>query len=292
MKIELVSIHFWILHIVFTFGIIGGLLYRISTILQGSVSEFGASFKLDKLNRWGKFWYFIGKFFKTFFSRQFGPIVKAIIFDSILHVKLFKENRLKWIAHTCIFWGILVLFILSLLSGIAVEFAPLAGYKAGTSQFLDALANKDHWLTSVLNELLNTVILIGVIVAFIRGFIAKRKVGMMMFQDIFLIIFVFIILISGWFTEAARYIVERTPEYIGKTGFFGFYLSRLLSNGFPNTTEGAWIQIYKSFWHIHVIVIWLAFIYIPFSKFSHALLSPVASVINVMEKRKAQNGHT
>ncbi len=292
MEIELVDIHFWILHIIFTFGIIGGLLYRVSTILQGSVSEYGdAASKTGKLNRWGKFWYFVAKFFKTFFSRQFGPIVKAIIFDSILHVKLFKENRLKWIAHTCVFWGILVLFILSVLSGIAVEFAPLLGYKTGTSVFLDALANKDHWLTSVLNEILNTVILIGVIIAFIRGFISKKKIGMMMFQDIFLIIFVFVILISGWFTEAVRYIFERTPEYIGKTGFFGFYLGRLLNNGFPNITEEGWINVYKFFWHTHVTAIWLAFVYIPFSKFAHAILSPVANVINIMEKSKSQDSH-
>jgi nitrate reductase gamma subunit len=292
LELELVDIHFWILHIIFTFGIIGGLLYRTSTILQGSVTEFAGTSKVDSLNRWGKFWYFVAKFFKTFFSRQFGPIVKAIIFDSILHVKLFKENRLKWFAHTCVFWGILVLFILSILSGIAVEFAPLLGYKTGTSVFLDALANKDHWLTAILNELLNTVILIGIIVAFIRGFISKKKIGMMMFQDIFLIIFVFVILISGWFTESVRYIIERTPEYIGKTGFFGFYLGRLLNNGFPGTSEAAWVQIYKAFWHIHVTAIWLAFVYIPFSKFAHAILSPVAGVINVMEKRKAQNGHS
>jgi hypothetical protein len=291
MEIELVDIHFWILHIIFTFGIIGGLLYRISTVLQGSVSEFGTDLKINKLNRWGKFWYFVARFFKVFFSRQFGPIVKAIIFDSILHVKLFKENRLKWIAHTCVFWGILILFILSVLSGVAVEFAPLLGYKTGSSIFLDALANKDHWLTAVLNELLNTVILIGIIVAFIRGFVSKKKIGMMMFQDIFLIIFVFVILISGWFTESVRYIIERTPEYIGKTGFFGFYLGRLLDNGFPNTTEAVWIQVYKAFWHTHVTAIWLAFVYIPFSKFAHAILSPVASVMNMMEKRKAQDGH-
>jgi nitrate reductase gamma subunit len=114
---------------------------------------------------------------------------------------------------------------------------------------------------------------------------------MMMFQDIFLIIFVFFILISGWFTEATRYIIERTPEYIGKTGFFGFYLGRLMDNGFPGTTEAAWIHIYKTFWHIHVTAIWLAFVYIPFSKFAHAILAPVASTINMMEKRKAQDEH-
>ncbi len=287
MKIEMVSIHFWILHILFTIGIMGGLLYRTSTVLQGSLSEYRIT-GLDNKGRWHKFWYFIAKFFRTLFSRNFWPIVKTVIFDSILHIKLLRQNKLKWFAHTCLFWGILVLFILSVLSGIAVEMAPLFGYEPGTSEFLDALANKDHWATALLNEVLNAVILLGIIIAFVRGMLSKKKIGMMMFQDVFLLIFVFVILISGWLTESFRYIIERTPEYIGKYGFIGFYMGECLENTFPQATEAAWINSYKVFWHIHVSVIWLAFLYIPFSKFAHALFSPVASAVNVMEKNKHQ----
>lgn len=284
MKIELAGIHFWILHILFIIGIIGGILYKISTILQGNTEEFGEQYKIS---RWKKFWYFTGKFFKNFFSKKFIPIMKILIFEVILHSKLFKESKLKWFAHTCLFWGILVLFIVSVLSGIAVEVAPALGYRAGTSEFLDGLANKDNWVTALLNEILNVVILLGIIIAFIRGFITKKKIGMMLFQDIFLIVFIIIILITGWFTESTRYIIEHTPGYIARMGFLGFDLSRLLLFVFPKTTEVIWIVWYKIFWHTHVTIIWLAFVYIPFSKFSHALFSPVASVINVMEKKKA-----
>ncbi len=282
-EIELADIHFWILHILFTLCIIGGLLYKISTILQGDLREFGDE---KKMSRWHKFWYFVGKFFKNFFSKKFIPIIKVLIFDVILHSKLFKENKLKWLAHTCLFWGILVLFILSVLSGIAVEVAPAFGYKPGISEFMDGLANKDNWVTAILNELLNAVILIGVIIAFIRGFVSKKKIGMMLFSDIFLIIFIIVILISGWFTEATRYIIDNTPGYIAKIGFLGYYLSRLMQFSFPQVPTDTWIIAYKVFWHVHVSVIWLSFVYIPFSKFSHAILSPIASVINVLEKKK------
>jgi hypothetical protein len=290
MEIELVSIHFWILHILFTLAIIAGLLYRISTILQGSLIEYGDP-RLNKMSRWKKFWYFIGKFFRALFSKKFVPIVLTIITDSILHVKLLKENKLKWLAHTCLFWGVLVLFILSVLSGIAVEIAPLFDYKAGACGFLDVLADKDHWLTAFLNETLNAVIFLGIIIAFIRGLITKKKIGMMMFQDIGLIIFILAILISGWFIEAIRYIIERTPTYIGWFGYIGFYLGRLLNIIFGPASHESWITGYKVFWHTHVSVIWLAFVYIPFSKFAHALFSPVASVINVIEKKETGKKH-
>ncbi|MCL5071376.1 MAG: respiratory nitrate reductase subunit gamma [Actinobacteria bacterium] len=288
MKIELVNIHFWILHIIFTVSIIAGFLYRISIVLQGSVVEFGY-ISPGRMNRWGKFGYFNSKFFRTLFSRQSGTIMRAIFSDSIVHKKLFRENRLKWVAHTCVFWGVLALFVLSLLSGIAVDAAPAFGYNVGTSAFLDGLANKDHAVTALLNEILNTVIFIGIIIALVRGFASKRKIGMMMFQDIFLIIFILIILVSGWFTESLRYIIERTPENIARLGYGGFYLGRLLSGIFYAAPENAWIAGYKVSWHVHVSVIWLAFIYLPFSKFAHALFSPVASVINVMEKKKTKN---
>ena len=283
-EIKVVDIHFWILHILFTLAFIGGFLYKISTILQGGLQEFGNE---KRLSRWHKFWYFIGRFFKNFFSKKFVPIIKVLIFDVILHSKLFKENKLKWLAHTCLFWGILILFILSVLSGIAVEAAPALGYKPGVSVFIDGLANKDNWVTAVLNELLNVFILIGVIIAFIRGFISKKKIGMMLFQDIFLIIFILVILITGWFTEATRYIIENTPGYIAKIGFLGYYLSRLMQFSFPGATTDNWIVCYKVFWHVHVSVIWLSFVYIPFSKFAHGIFSPIASVINVLEKKKA-----
>jgi nitrate reductase gamma subunit len=286
MKIELVDIHFWILHILFTLGIIAGILYRISIVLQGATEEFGEPYRIS---RWKKFWHYAGLFFKTFFSKKFVPIMKIIILDVILHAKLFKESKLKWFVHTCLFWGILILFILSVLSGVAVEIAPALGYKVGASQFLDGLASKDNWVTALLNEILNVIILIGVVFAFVRGFITKKKIGMMLFQDIFLIIFIIAILITGWFTESTRYIIEHTPAYIGSMGFFGFDLSRLLVLAFPRAVDAIWVIWYKIFWHAHVTIIWLAFLYIPFSKFSHALLSPVASVINVMEKKKFQS---
>ena len=260
-RIEVVDIHFWILHILFTLGIIGGLLYKISTILQGGLQEFGEE---KQVSRWHKFWYFVGKFFKNFFSKKFIPIIKVLIFDVILHSKLFKENKLKWLAHTCLFWGILVLFILSVLSGIAVEVAPALGYKPGVSEFMDGLANKDNWVTAVLNELLNVVILIGVIIAFIRGFVSKKKIGMMLFQDIFLIIFIIVILITGWFTEATRYIIENTPGYIAKVGFLGYYLSRLMQFLFLAQPLRRWIVMCIKFSGISMYLLYgcLLFIYL------------------------------
>ncbi len=107
---------------------------------------------------------------------------------------------------------------------------------------------------------------------------------MFMFQDIFLIIFIILILVSGWLTEGLRYIVEHTPRYIARMGILGYYSSRALLFIFPEASDTTWEIAHTTAWHVHVSIIWLAFVYIPISKFSHALFAPIASVINVLEK--------
>jgi len=281
---DFVGIHFWIIHIALILFFIGGLAYKFLVILNGSVS----SYKDDDMNRWSRFWYYFRKFFKTVFSRRLGKIIKALITDGVFHKNLLIESPMKWITHALMFFGLLALFLLSVLSGIAVEIAPLAGYQAGTSEFLDALSNMDHWAVAVLNELLNVVVLIGLVLAFIRGFITKRKKGMFMFQDIFLLVFIGFILYTGWVTEALRYIIEQTPHYIARIGFLGYYLSKLFKLIAPNMELSTWGIWYKVFWHVHVSVIWATFIYIPFSKFSHVLFSPTASIINILDKKNDQ----
>lgn len=279
---DLVGIHFWIIHIAFILFFLGGLFYKFLVILNGSIS----SFKDDGLNRWDKFWYYFRRFFKTIFSKKLGKIIKALITDGIFHKTLLIESPMKWITHALLFFGLLALFILSILSGIAVEIAPLAGYQPGGSEFLDALANMDHWAVAVLNELLNVIVLIGLVLAFVRGFITKRRIGMFMFQDIFLLIFIALILYTGWVVEALRYIIEFTPHYIARIGFLGYYLSKLFKIVAPNWEISTWEVWYQVFWHIHVSVVWATFIYIPFSKFSHVLFSPIGSIINILDKNK------
>ena len=280
MKIELVSIHFWVIHLLVIGGFLGGIFYKISNILTGVLVIEDRQLE----SRWAKFWFLVRRFFRNFFSKRLGTILSVFILDSMIHVKLFKENKFKWFIHSCIFWGLAMLFLLSILSGFAVEIVPAFGYKQGSCGFIDALADKDFWGTALLNEWLNIIVLFGILLAFIRGFISKRNKGLFMFNDIFLIIFIAVILVSGWFTESTRYIIEHTPRYIARMGYLGYYLSRLLQFIFPSVGESGWLAGYKVFWHIHASTIWLSFLYIPFSKFSHILFSPLAIILNKFEK--------
>ncbi len=276
------QIHYWIIHILIIVFLIGGLVFKATTIFEGNITKFGDR---KTLSKWKKFWYFIGRFVKNFFSKKFWPLVLGLFLDVAFHFKLLREKPLKWFIHTLIFWGLLLLFILSILSGLAVEILPVFGYETGMNWLVDMLADMDNRWTALLNDGLNVIIAVGVILAFIKGFVQKRKIKMFESLDILLICFIALILISGWFTEAARYLAEETPYYIAKFGFLGYWLSIVLKLIAPDTSVRVWEITHEWFWHIHVILVWLSFLYIPFSKLSHVIFSSIAGSINSMEKR-------
>ncbi|MCE5329789.1 hypothetical protein LLG07_05610 [bacterium] len=276
------QIHYWIIHILIIFGLIGGLIFKAVTIFEGNINKFGDR---KNISKWGKFWHYIGRFVSNFISKKFWYVVLGVFLDVFFHFKLLREKPLKWFVHTLLFWGLLLLFLLSILSGIAVEFAPMLGYQTGSNWLIDMLADMDNRWTALLNDGLNLLILAGVVLALIKGFIQKKKIKMFETLDIVLICLIGFILVSGWFAEASRYLAEETPYYIAKFGFMGYWLSILMKLISPLTSPQTWQIWNSSWWHIHIITVWLSFLYIPFSKLSHVIFSSIAGSVNSLEKR-------
>ena len=276
------QIHYWIIHILIIFGLIGGLVFKATTIFEGNVNKFGDR---KQISKWGKFWHYIGKFFKNFFSKNFWFVVLGVFLDVLFHFKLLREKPLKWVIHTLLFWGLFLLFLLSVLSGLAVEILPAFGYQHGGNWFIDMLADMDNRWTALFNDGLNVMITIGIVLALIKGFVQKKKIKMFEMLDVFLICFIGFILVSGWFTEASRYLAEETPYYIAKFGFMGYWLSIIMKLISPSTLPEAWHVVNRVWWHIHLTTVWLSFLYIPFSKLSHVIFSSIAASVNSLEKR-------
>jgi nitrate reductase gamma subunit len=183
------------------------------------------------------------------------------------------------------FWGLSLLFLLSVLSGLAVEILPAFGYQPGISWFIDMLADMDNRWTALFNDGLNMIITLGIVLALIKGFVQKKKIKMFEMLDVFLICFIGFILVSGWFTEASRFLAEETPYYIAKFGFIGYWLSIIMKLIAPSTSPEVWNIWHTTWWHIHITTVWLSFLYIPFSKLSHVIFSSVAASVNGLEKR-------
>jgi len=102
------QIHYWIIHILVIFGLIGGLVFKATTIFEGNINKFGDR---KQISKWGKFWHYIGRFFKNFFSKNFWFVVLGVFLDVLFHFKLLREKPLKWVIHTLLFWGLFLLFL-------------------------------------------------------------------------------------------------------------------------------------------------------------------------------------
>lgn len=276
------QISYWIIHVLVIIFLIGSLIFRATTVFSGNITRFG-----DRkiLSKWKKFWFFIGRFFKNFFSKKFWPLVLGLFLDVIFQFRLLRQRPLKWFAHALIFWGFILLFIVSAIFALITLLPPLFGYQAGMNRFVDMFSDLNNRWRALATDGLGFIIAAGIVLAFIKGFAQKRKIKMFEGPDIFLICFIALILLSGWFTEACRLLAEGTPYYIAKFGFIGYWVSlflKIIAGGKP---PEFWVLAHNWVWHIHLVLIWLFFIYIPFSKLTHVIFSSVAGGVNSMQKR-------
>jgi len=136
---------FWTFHIPAMIVFLIGVGFSLSIWLQGTVrgrSDISAGKKLLLLIR---------DTLATIFSTRLGALLRALIWDGAIHPTLFKEHKLRWVAHFCVFGGILLLTILSGFSFISVDI--LIPIFKMDNLFTSIFANKDHALTAFLNEI-------------------------------------------------------------------------------------------------------------------------------------------
>ncbi len=273
---------YWIIHILVIIFFIGSFIFRATTVFTGNLTRFG-----DRkiLSKWKKFWFFIGRFFKNFFSKKFWPLVLGLFLDVIFQFKLLRQRPLKWFVHALIFWGFILLFIVSAIFALISKLPPIFSYQAGMNRFVDIFSDPDNRWRALATDGLSLIIAAGIALAFIKGFAQKRKIKMFEGPDIFLICFIALMLLGGWLTEAGRFLAEGTPYYIAKFGFIGYWFSLLLKMIAAGKTAEFWTQAHNWIWHIHLVSVWLFFIYIPFSKLTHIIFSSVAGSVNSMQKR-------
>ena len=58
---------------------------------------------------------------RTLFSPKFVDLVKALLFDVGLQLRVFKEDRWRWLAHMLLFYGFTLLLLMHALQSIISE---------------------------------------------------------------------------------------------------------------------------------------------------------------------------
>jgi nitrate reductase gamma subunit len=296
---------FWIVHVLML-GLFGlEMLFVISVWYKARVPGVPVT-----ASRWRKLWATIAFAFRLIFSRRIWTLLKALVVDGMVHRRLYRTSSRRWAVHISVFGSWLLLGVLSTITGVVVEFLPLFGMSAEQAASLPLVGHMFHadvWWVALVNELLGLVVLAGMLLVIYRRFIAKDPQMKGIPADNFMIILLAVVAFSGFPAETFRLLADYTttagvfqpdptmlsPEKLPTVlhgvwgpqwGFVG-YLSATILGGL-GLGPGVWAVFHNVFFWLHFVIVTTLLYYLPFSRFFHAILSPVIVAYNSMRDRE------
>lgn len=290
---------FWAVHLALL-GLFGlELLFFLSVWLKARVPGLPAD-----ASRWRKLGATLKFALRLVVSRRLWPLLRALIVDGMVHRRLYRTDRRRWAVHIAIFGSWLALGILSTVTGVIVEILPLLGMSpeaAAAIPLFGHLFHADTWWVALLNDLLGLVVIAGMLLIIYRRYIQKDPQLRTMPADNLVIGLLTLIALSGFFAESFRLLAdyttaagvfapdpsmispERLPPVLHNAwgpqwGFAGYLLAWLL--GALRPSPGVWQAVYNVVFWLHFLTVTVLLFYLPFSRFFHAIMSPVIVAYN------------
>lgn len=129
--------------------------------------------------------------FGVLFSVRGIPLIRTLILDVLLQIRIARESRLRWIMHLLIFGGFMLLFLMHAMG-----------------KYITANLFPDYYSTVnpffYLRDIFGLMVIIGVGIAVFRRFILKVPRMMTNAMDIYTIVILAVIILSGFLLEAAK----------------------------------------------------------------------------------------
>lgn len=270
-----VTLIFWILHIPAMIVFLLGMGLTLSIWLQGTVngrSDLSAGKKLAFLIR---------SAFAVIFSARLGAWLRVLIWDGAIHPTLFKEHKLRWAAHFCVFGGIVLLTVLSALSFISVDI--LIPIFRMDNLLTSIFANKDHTLTAFLNDFGGLVVMAGLIIVIFRRYVFRGLDMRTRMVDTQIIVLLVVIMLSGYLAEICRlsFEFEELPAS-AIYAFLGYPVAMLV-----RSAPLPWGGLHDWLFLIHALFSSAVIAYVPFSKFFHAVAGAIIASVNSLPLEQA-----
>lgn len=160
-----------------------GTVWKISTWFRYSVGLQGSRFSMSQR---------IAAALRGVLTSLFSPkFYEALFADVLFQRPILREDPYRWYMHMSIFVGFAMLFLLHALDNYLV--APLySGYASTLNPFL------------FLRDIGGVLVVLGVIMAVNRRFIRKERRPRTNSMDVFAIVMVALIIISGFFLESTK----------------------------------------------------------------------------------------
>ncbi|MGD8370708.1 MAG: 4Fe-4S dicluster domain-containing protein [Syntrophobacterales bacterium] len=127
----------------------------------------------------------------TFFSPKLFTLLKVLVLDVFLQVKVLRQDFLKWAMHMCIYCGFILLLLMHGLDKIVTS-ALFPEYYSTVNPFL------------FLRDFFGVLVLLGVGIALYRRFVLKMPRLRTSPMDLYAIIILAIIMLSGFLLEGTK----------------------------------------------------------------------------------------
>jgi nitrate reductase gamma subunit len=238
-----------------------GVVFLFAYVLSGSMPGIERSGPLAKLL--AALWNGI----KTVCSPRFFPMLKVVVLEGLLQRRLFRQSRSRWLIHGLIFWPFVFRFSWGLVALGGSIWMP-------ERSFVWPMLDKNDPATALLFDLSGMMVIIGLLLAFVRGRAGQpsRLPGQPR-QDRLALGLIAAIVVIGFVLEGMRIAMTGRPEGSGYA-VVGYAISTLFSN--PNELT----DIYGIIWYIHALLTGAFVAYLPFSRLLHVILAPIVLAMN------------
>lgn len=187
-----------------------------------------------------------------------GKILNLLFFEALLQKSLLKLSRLRWFIFFSESFGFMALFVVFLIFVFTRFVFKIDFFIKGPGGLL----------LDFLMDLLGLLIFIGAIVSLMRRW-KKSPDRITEREDILAVLFLFFIVLTGFFLEAFRLAVLPV-SWEAYFSFVGFGLALFLRK-----IPLSWTDIHFYTWLVHATLVFMFLAYIPFSKLIHFIGCPL-----------------
>jgi nitrate reductase gamma subunit len=207
------------------------------------------------------------------FSKQIGAILKVLVLDVLFQRRLYRQSPKRWLIHGLIFYAFAFRFVWGILALLGSLWLP---EKAWVWPMLD----KNSPLTAFLFDLTGVMIILGVLLAYVRGRKQlSEQIPDLPRQDVVALGLIAAIVVVGFVLEGMRIAMTGFPEG-ACYAFVGYAISQV----FPNTAS--LVNGYGWVWYLHAVLTGAFIAYLPFSKLLHIIISPFVLLGNAVGRHK------
>ena len=192
-------------------------------------------------------------------------LIRIFITEAVFQKRLLNISKLRWFAHFCIFISMIALTVLTTLGFYVLHLRPMDLFISGWGR---------KWIIDFANELFGFLLITGLIIALLRRPAMRNTGRNTEWEDIFAVIFLFIVALTGFMLEGIRF------DIFDPYSFLGSIFGRVMFHRFD----------YNTFWVVHTILSSAFIAYIPYSRLIHIFTTPLITAWTTYREIKEYGG--